>query len=369
MESWLTKFGFSPKKEAARLNAIPPEERRNYLQKELATHEIHVIRNHAVSLPYEYWLADDGKIFTNKEHTVELELAEEERDGYYKIGIPKALKLAQDNPGQLVFYYSPIGPASFDEPPHPDYQKPYTDGQLNLIYSDGQSIKDINIPLSQQGEEKWLREIFGEEYLSFIAQGKSEKEKIIRFITNPQLSTLTLDDFLNNKWQEPEMIVFTSTSFDEEKNFSINEILFQLRNSLLGNLKTEINIELIVAEAFRDGDHFVKPETVAQAYFSLMRSVMEKKGVDQLVLSGGCGGSVVHKSDLLDFKSPVEKMLRVSNLSSDYRQQIQTENTEETFPCPNCEKPIPKGKGITTCPHCGMTKEEFARIKQQPKCD
>jgi hypothetical protein len=314
-------------------------------------------------------LADDGKIFTNKEHTVELELAEEERGGYYKIGIPKALKLAQDNPGQLVFYYSPIGPASFDDPPHPDYQKPYTDGQLNLIYSDGQSIKDINIPLSQQGEQKWLREIFGEEYLSFIVEGKSEKEKIIRFITNPKLSTLTLDDFLNNKWQEPEMIVFTSTSFNEEKNFSINEILFQLRNSLLGNLKTEINIELIVTQAFRDGDHFVKPETITQAYFSLMISVMEKNGVDQLFLSGGCGGSVVQKTDLLNFESPVEKMMKISNLSSGYRQQIQTENNEETFPCPNCRKPIPKGKGITTCPHCGITKEEFIRIKQQQKCD
>jgi hypothetical protein len=94
----LTKFGLDPKKDATTLNAITLKNRNYY--KRTATHELHVIRNHAVSLPYEYWLADDGKIFTNKEHTVELELAEEERGGYYKIGIPKALKLAQDKPGQ-----------------------------------------------------------------------------------------------------------------------------------------------------------------------------------------------------------------------------------------------------------------------------
>jgi hypothetical protein len=31
---------------------------------------------------------------------------------------------------------------------------------------------------------------------------------------------------------------------------------------------------------------------------------------------------------------------------------------ENSFPCPKCEKPIPSGKGITKCPHCGITKEE-----------
>lgn len=36
---------------------------------------------------------------------------------------------------------------------------------------------------------------------------------------------------------------------------------------------------------------------------------------------------------------------------------------ELSFPCPKCEKPIPSGKGITVCPHCGAKKEDFE------KCD
>lgn len=31
---------------------------------------------------------------------------------------------------------------------------------------------------------------------------------------------------------------------------------------------------------------------------------------------------------------------------------------DKSFPCPSCEKPIPSGKGITKCPHCGITKEQ-----------
>lgn len=36
---------------------------------------------------------------------------------------------------------------------------------------------------------------------------------------------------------------------------------------------------------------------------------------------------------------------------------------ENTFPCPKCERGIPSGKGITTCPHCGARKEDYK------KCD
>lgn len=34
------------------------------------------------------------------------------------------------------------------------------------------------------------------------------------------------------------------------------------------------------------------------------------------------------------------------------------ETTLDSFPCPRCNGPITSGLGITTCPHCGLTKEE-----------
>ena len=38
-------------------------------------------------------------------------------------------------------------------------------------------------------------------------------------------------------------------------------------------------------------------------------------------------------------------------------------NYETSFPCPKCNKPIPSNRGITKCPHCGITKEEFGGSK------
>jgi len=67
-------------------------------------------------------------------------------------------------------------------------------------------------------------------------------------------------------------------------------------------------------------------------------------------------GLILENKGILDYKSA-------------FRLTTQEQDSSDSFSCPNCEKPIPRGKGITTCPHCGMTKEEFARIKQQPKCD
>ena len=35
-----------------------------------------------------------------------------------------------------------------------------------------------------------------------------------------------------------------------------------------------------------------------------------------------------------------------------------SETIESSFPCPRCHRPILSGLGITTCPHCGLTKEQ-----------
>ena len=33
------------------------------------------------------------------------------------------------------------------------------------------------------------------------------------------------------------------------------------------------------------------------------------------------------------------------------------------FDCPRCDRPIPYGRGITTCPHCGARKEDYKSCK------
>lgn len=63
--------------------------------------------------------------------------------------------------------------------------------------------------------------------------------------------------------------------------------------------------------------------------------------------SGGCPG--VLNSDLL--------ITTRTNFVNDSFGNIR-EVVESSFPCPRCGQPIPSGRGITKCPHCGITKEE-----------
>jgi hypothetical protein len=37
-------------------------------------------------------------------------------------------------------------------------------------------------------------------------------------------------------------------------------------------------------------------------------------------------------------------------------------NAEKSFPCPRCHKAIPSGRGMTKCPYCGVTKEQYGAV-------
>ena len=360
----LTKFGFDPDREAEKLQRLSSAEQINYLVRELESHELHVVRNHVVSLPYYYWLSDEEKIFTNREKTSKLELDERERGGYFKIGIPKALRLAQENRNKLVFLYSPIGPASFDYPPDPDYAKPYKIGQLYLIYSDGDRINNISISLDQQGEDVWLREVFGDGYLAYMNSAEDEIEKIKRFITTPVLTDKSMEDFLNHDWLNQQLIIFHNKSFGKERFFTVTDAINELRKSLTGQLKSQINLELIAAKAVGDSGRQVAPSDIDWAYKTMIGAVMKKEGVNEIHMGGGCGGGVVKSSDLFGF-SPVDKLMEVPNLSSSYRRQTLTKENNskdadryDDYECPRCHKIIqgelknhPESWHVE-CPHC-----------------
>lgn len=44
------------------------------------------------------------------------------------------------------------------------------------------------------------------------------------------------------------------------------------------------------------------------------------------------------------------------------------EEKSQYFECPKCHQPIPAGEGITTCPHCGITKDQYAKESQAHAC-
>ncbi len=324
MEHSLTRLGIDPSAEAKYLNSLNSPDRLSYLAKQLETHELHVVRNHVVSLPYNYWFSE-GRIFTNEKKTTELDLDEKERGGLYKFGLKEAFTMAQNNPNQLVYQYSPPGPASFKLPPDPEYAKPYDIGQLYLMYFDGEKIKNISISINGDGE-KWVAEIFGNKYFQMLNH-ESDIEKIKDFITTPILSQQTIDDFLNHNWQNPNRVVFTSNSLEKETKYITDDVLREIRNSLSGQLRGKINTELIAARAL-NGDKKVTKEDIERSYLLMIGQVMNTEGVSKTKFGGGCGGDVVRAADLFD-QNPVAKLEALPNLSSGYRKLLGKKDSDE----------------------------------------
>lgn len=379
----LTVWGANPK-EADKLNRLTPEDRFKQLQENFTTYELHVGRNKPVSITYPYWFSRDERIFTDPEQTRELELDPKERDGLYKTGLTEAFRLAQAHPQHLVFLYSPPGPASFKYPPDPEYKKPYDIGQLYLMYYDGKKINNLAVSVNGAGE-KWLGEIFTPDFIKAQKETQSTLDYIRNFITTPQLTGWTMDDFLEHPWQDPSLTIFTSRNLGHEEKYQLTDILQQVRDSLLRRLKTMTDVESIAREIAFNGGSYISESRLLQGYQTIIANIMNKEGVNQITLGGGCGGGIIRSNNIFN-NDPVQRLLSPVNLSSSYRKQFQQTDflnqsedykndpnlcqkgcvNEPHFDCPGtfyddkkkqhtkCELPIIVGNHITKCPKCGV---------------
>ena len=344
----LASYGFSEEKRKSQ----------KYVEANLSSYELHVIKNHVVSLPYHYWFDKNNKIiFTDEEKKSPLEIDSRERNGLYKNGIISAAEAASLNPNKIVFLYSPPGLASFEANPPEDYAKPYDIGQLYLMWYDKEKINNIAVSINNLGEN-WLKEIFSQEYLDFINEIHDSREKIAFYITTPHLSSWTVDDFFNYDWKY-KGTVFKSNNLDGKKEFKVANVIAELLKSLKGELKTEFNHEAL-AKMFIDG------LSTKRIYKTMIGQLMQARGLTKMALGGGCGGEEVEINNLLPHIDLSElfslTLFKTLNLSTKYRleNQKKEENNNNTYPCPHCTKPISYEKDTQNktnwkiiCPHCG----------------
>jgi len=349
----LVTWGANPQ-EASLLNSLPQESRLRYFKSQLDSYELHVVRDHVVSLPYSYWLGKEGEVFCDREKRIKLEVDEKERSGFSKVGVKKAIDLVLGNPNKLIFWYSPPGPASFKNPPDSEYAKPYNIGQFYILWKEEDRIKNIAISINSQGES-WLKEAFGKDYWE-KGEILESIERIKYFLSFPQVRQFfNIDDFLNYPWSNADLKVF--------KDFSINDTLREIRDSLTGKLRATVNNQLIAAKLIRQGGNYISQEMLLSAYQATLYQVMEREGWEKRNLGGGCGGSEVRKNWLIKTISdyfPVYKLESLPSLSSDFRKSLQTPSEEryEDYVCPHCGEKLQgeiKGKRETwkkECPYC-----------------
>lgn len=103
-----------------------------------------------------------------------------------------------------------------------------------------------------------------------------------------------------------------------------------------------------IASANTDFDHIILGAKLEQSFQDVGYAIQQK---------GPCGIS----------NTQALQNLRALGINTNSAFTLMSEGLpalETSFPCPKCQGPIPSGRGITICPHCGITKEEY-----KSKCD
>lgn len=335
----LAKRGFNPE-EAYLLNAMTDnEKKRDYLSKNLETTINHVFEDSVVSFTNHYQLNKQNEVVSYPDGTL-LNIDPDERGGLNKFGIESAVAGALENPNQLVLLYSPPGPVVFDDNPNNKFReiKPYTDGQLYMMYSDGEKVNNVAVSVSEEGES-WVSQLMPYVYQQALSQ-PTDIERVAYFIQNPVLTGKSIDEFLNQRWNESNKTIYTNK---DNIRYSLPQTLSLIRQSLAGMMpKSRIVADIIKGIDF---DHFTMQD-IDSIYGGLAQHYMIDRGLTSLTMGGSCGGDVV-KLDI--FSNGMD------NLSSSFRAITQGKNIPEFVkPSDEKEKITFELKPGHTCQKCGV---------------
>ncbi|MCX7956238.1 MAG: hypothetical protein N2593_04015 [Patescibacteria group bacterium] len=327
----LAKFGFNPQE---KVNSETD------FKNQLESYILHVFEDKPVSNRYSYFLKN-GKIFT--EGNQEFFIDPEERGGYSLKGTLEAISLSLDNPGKLIFLYSPPGPVTFTAGTKYDKLAPYPSGQLYIMTSDEFSnrIDAIAISVSREVEDK----VLGLLRLRHNSGFDDEKQKIIYYLTHPQLFYGNIDNLIN------DLGIFLSKNEDflvyknvRGERFNLSHIISFLISGWRKELKSEepIDYDELYKKALTD------PKL---AYLGILYA---RSGGSSVPLGGSCGGSETNPSEIEEILHGFNLLSTSWRISDILKSQDSDKYGSLEFECPHCRKKVkrPKNTLIEKCPHC-----------------
>lgn len=279
----LQQLSFLPQ-EAYSLNLHTPLERARLLSKNIRTYENEVLQDRPVSLLYE---TDD--------RTIE-GFDPRERDGVFIEGYQKMRSLLANKPGEVILWYSPAGPAAFDN----DDTNPYSHitfnyGQLYIQYTDQGRTRAVAVKIKNPEVIDQLLPSISAFSNNFISQN----DRIKYFIKHPYATGLTIDDFLDHPF--PQLFVYTNNTGE---TFFLSDIFHQVKHEFAkkGDAPPDENIVRLT-------QHNLTEKQIIRIYAESIHSEMHKRRENRLKLGGSCGGREQTLSD-------IEILLGIHNIFS-----------------------------------------------------
>lgn len=321
----LKQLGVTPTNEQIRLSKLSPEEARQELAKNLEAYTNEVLADKPVSVPYHYWFDAENNIYSNPSlkpiYRVNQQFDPQERGGIPRQGFEEVTNLLFRNPGRLVFWYSPQGPASFDDnPENPFSQITYDYGQLYIQYYDGGQVKAVAVKV---GEENNLHHLVPELFDTDIhLENMSQEERISFFLLRPVLSHSTIDGFLERDFEN--VSIYTDK---DGKNYFLHDVIHDIRHAFSheGNRTTVSRDDA----APQTQEYEMTKEYILNVYVSAIKSYMERTGKTEMQLSGSCGGGQVTSKTIEEWLKNNETLPQAHELLSAYSSQFRVLTQQE----------------------------------------
>lgn len=339
-----------------RLQQLAPEEREQELTQQLESYTREVLEDNPVSTPYKYWFDNNDRLFSNpslKEiYNVEKQFDSQERGGKPLEGFRTVEKKLLQNPGRMVLWYSPPGPAAYDDNPSNPYSKiDYKTGQLYLQYFDGNRINAVALKVSNEDVIKqFMPDVF---HLASFQEYNNE-EKTNCFLLTPIVG-VSIDDFLNHDWEDGK--IYTDKSGDTHY---LSDVLLQVRKTFSGIEKSSFKLPESIRENLHQGE--ITQQMIKAAYAQVIFNNMGDRS--NISLMGSCGGSKVDRGDIMallgasDLPSVNEMVSLYSSAERILNQDTVIKTHYDDYACPGCGKSLSgenkndKGSWRKECEHC-----------------
>jgi hypothetical protein len=320
MENTLKTLGITLEESKRQLT---PTERKKELEQNICAYTNEVLEDKPVSILYHYYPdKQKQKLFSDpslKEvFLVENQFDIQERDGLPKQGFINLTQILLENPGKVTFWYSPAGPASFDNNSQNPFNKiNYDYGQLYFQYFDGEKINAIALKITNLE----VLDYFSSQIRKILDQDDDPKNKIKNSLLNPILTNLNIDDFFNQDFTS-EILFY--------KHYHLVEVINTIKDVLLG--KTKKNTIFSIPENYL---YQTTQETILQTYLGVIQQHLKINNWSQINLSGSCGGTIItidqiealFETPRSELFSQVDKLMSI--FSSTFRKLAQTEEKWE----------------------------------------
>ena len=350
-ENPLAQFAFDASFESKRLNTLSPEKKLRELTQNLRGYENEVVKDLPVSIKYSYWFDARGDLYNHPDSTDPKDLAvrgisPQERDGATLGGFKKVTRALYENPGSVVLWYSPAGPASFGKDPSNPYSEISFDyGQLYIQHLVGNEVSATAIKVTDEA----ILEHFMPHVTGAVETLETEKERMQYFLSHPHITGLSLVEFLAQELPDD----FTHTNHRGE-SFHLREVMDLVRQSLMSRGVPIEDSELVeIAQSLSHAD--VTEDQLSKIYYSRIAKEMTAKGLTTMSLAGSCGGRSVTSSE-------IQNLLGLNDIfSSQFRLLSQTESPTRypDYECPGCHQMLSgelkkdQSSWRKECEHCG----------------